>query len=152
MKVATVSVAGERRVGQITKYETSIAPFDLAFSQVRDGILAVIRHKGAGMPPTPSAMSSGVPRRRFRCRGARSFAPPRTVTSTNSRAAASTPAAANGAVAGIMLQPGDVIATGTPAGVSIGFDPPKYLKAGDVMRIEIGSIGALKNEIVERTT
>jgi 2-keto-4-pentenoate hydratase/2-oxohepta-3-ene-1,7-dioic acid hydratase in catechol pathway len=52
--------------------------------------------------------------------------------------------------AGITLQPGDVIATGTPAGVGIGFDPPKYLKAGDVVRIEIGGIGVLENEIVER--
>ncbi len=54
--------------------------------------------------------------------------------------------------AGITLLPGDVIATGTPAGVGIGFDPPKYLKGGDVVRIEIGGIGALENEIVERST
>ena len=47
--------------------------------------------------------------------------------------------------AGITLQPGDIIATGTPAGVGIGFDPPKYLKAGDVVRIEIGGIGVLEN-------
>jgi 2-keto-4-pentenoate hydratase/2-oxohepta-3-ene-1,7-dioic acid hydratase in catechol pathway len=53
--------------------------------------------------------------------------------------------------AGITLQPGDVIATGTPAGVGIGYDPPKYLKAGDVVRIEIGGIGVLENEVVERT-
>ena len=52
--------------------------------------------------------------------------------------------------AGITLQPGDVIATGTPAGVGIGYDPPKYLKAGDVVRIEIGGIGVLENEVVER--
>jgi 2-keto-4-pentenoate hydratase/2-oxohepta-3-ene-1,7-dioic acid hydratase in catechol pathway len=54
--------------------------------------------------------------------------------------------------AGITLQPGDVIATGTPAGVGIGFDPPKYLKAGDVVRIEIGGIGVLENQIVERSS
>ena len=53
--------------------------------------------------------------------------------------------------AGITLQPGDVIATGTPAGVGIGYDPPKYLKAGDVVRIEIGGIGVLENEVVERS-
>ena len=46
--------------------------------------------------------------------------------------------------AGITLQPDDVITTGTPAGVGIGFDPPKYLKGG--------GIGVLENEIVERTT
>ncbi|WP_137388749.1 fumarylacetoacetate hydrolase family protein [Rhodoligotrophos defluvii] len=46
---------------------------------------------------------------------------------------------------GLTLQPGDVIATGTPAGVGIGFDPPKYLKSGDVVRIEIDGIGVLEN-------
>jgi 2-keto-4-pentenoate hydratase/2-oxohepta-3-ene-1,7-dioic acid hydratase in catechol pathway len=51
---------------------------------------------------------------------------------------------------GITLRPGDVIATGTPAGVGIGFDPPKYLKNGDVVRAEIDGIGALENSIVER--
>jgi len=39
--------------------------------------------------------------------------------------------------AGITLRPGDIIATGTPAGVGIGFKPPKYLAHGDVARIEI---------------
>jgi len=51
--------------------------------------------------------------------------------------------------AGITLQPGDVIATGTPAGVGIGFKPPKYLVDGDVVRIEISDIGALENEFRE---
>jgi len=46
---------------------------------------------------------------------------------------------------GITLYPGDVIATGTPAGVGMGFNPPKYLKSGDVMRIEIDGIGAIEN-------
>jgi 2-keto-4-pentenoate hydratase/2-oxohepta-3-ene-1,7-dioic acid hydratase in catechol pathway len=50
---------------------------------------------------------------------------------------------------GITLQPGDVIATGTPAGVGIGFTPPKYLKAGDAVRIEIDGIGTLENRFVE---
>ncbi len=50
---------------------------------------------------------------------------------------------------GITLKPGDIIATGTPAGVGIGFDPPKYLKAGDVVRVEIDGIGALENRISE---
>ncbi len=49
--------------------------------------------------------------------------------------------------AGITLLPGDVIATGTPAGVGIGFKPPKYLKPGDVVRMEIQGIGVLENEI-----
>lgn len=49
--------------------------------------------------------------------------------------------------AGITLYPGDVIATGTPVGVGIGFKPPKYLKSGDVVRIEIEGIGALENPL-----
>lgn len=50
---------------------------------------------------------------------------------------------------GITLMPGDVIATGTPAGVGIGFDPPKYLKAGDRVAVEIGGIGILENPVAE---
>jgi 2-keto-4-pentenoate hydratase/2-oxohepta-3-ene-1,7-dioic acid hydratase in catechol pathway len=50
---------------------------------------------------------------------------------------------------GITLLPGDVIATGTPAGVGIGFDPPKYLQAGDVVRLEIDGIGTLENTCEE---
>ncbi len=48
---------------------------------------------------------------------------------------------------GITLYPGDLIATGTPAGVGIGFDPPKYLQPGDVVRMEIGGIGVLENPV-----
>ena len=48
---------------------------------------------------------------------------------------------------GITLRTGDVIATGTPAGVGIGFKPPKYLQAGDRVRIEIGGIGVLENPV-----
>jgi 2-keto-4-pentenoate hydratase/2-oxohepta-3-ene-1,7-dioic acid hydratase in catechol pathway len=50
---------------------------------------------------------------------------------------------------GITLLPGDVIATGTPAGVGMGFAPPKWLRAGDVVRIEIDGIGAIENRFVE---
>jgi 2-keto-4-pentenoate hydratase/2-oxohepta-3-ene-1,7-dioic acid hydratase in catechol pathway len=50
---------------------------------------------------------------------------------------------------GITLKPGDIIATGTPVGVGIGFDPPKYLKAGDVVRIEIDGIGTLENRFID---
>jgi 2-keto-4-pentenoate hydratase/2-oxohepta-3-ene-1,7-dioic acid hydratase in catechol pathway len=45
----------------------------------------------------------------------------------------------------ITLQPGDIIATGTPVGVGIGFDPPKYLHPGDRVRIEIDGVGILEN-------
>ncbi|EAX48565.1 5-carboxymethyl-2-hydroxymuconate delta-isomerase [Thermosinus carboxydivorans Nor1] len=49
--------------------------------------------------------------------------------------------------AGITLEPGDIIATGTPSGVGAGFNPPKFLKSGDVMELEIEGIGILKNTI-----
>jgi 2-keto-4-pentenoate hydratase/2-oxohepta-3-ene-1,7-dioic acid hydratase in catechol pathway len=49
--------------------------------------------------------------------------------------------------AGITLYPGDVIATGTPAGVGIGFKPPRYLSPGDHIRIEIEGIGTLANTV-----
>lgn len=49
--------------------------------------------------------------------------------------------------AGIELLPGDIIATGTPAGVGIGFNPPKFLKSGDVMRLEISGLGTLENVV-----
>ncbi len=51
--------------------------------------------------------------------------------------------------AGITLLPGDIIATGTPAGVGIGFTPPRYLADGDTVRIEIGGIGVLENRVEE---
>jgi 2-keto-4-pentenoate hydratase/2-oxohepta-3-ene-1,7-dioic acid hydratase in catechol pathway len=49
--------------------------------------------------------------------------------------------------AGITLYPGDLIATGTPVGVGIGFKPPRYLKPGDVVRVEIDGIGVLENPV-----
>lgn len=47
----------------------------------------------------------------------------------------------------ITLEPGDLIATGTPAGVGIGFTPPKYLKKGDVVDVTIEPIGTLTNPV-----
>ncbi|MDD7941012.1 fumarylacetoacetate hydrolase family protein [Actinomycetospora lutea] len=49
--------------------------------------------------------------------------------------------------AGITLLPGDVIATGTPAGVGIGFEPPRFLRSGDVVECAITGLGALRNTI-----
>jgi 2-keto-4-pentenoate hydratase/2-oxohepta-3-ene-1,7-dioic acid hydratase in catechol pathway len=49
--------------------------------------------------------------------------------------------------AGITLYPGDIIATGTPAGVGLGFKPPKYLVAGDIVKLEIGGVGVLENPL-----
>ena len=51
---------------------------------------------------------------------------------------------------GVTLLPGDVIATGTPAGVGIGFKPPKYMTDGDVVRCEIEGIGQLQNTVKHR--
>lgn len=48
---------------------------------------------------------------------------------------------------GMTLMPGDIIITGTPAGVGMGFQPPKYLKSGDVVACEIPPIGTLTNRI-----
>ena len=45
--------------------------------------------------------------------------------------------------------PGDVIATGTPAGVGHFHDPPRYLHHGDVLRCEIAGIGVLENRVVD---
>lgn len=49
---------------------------------------------------------------------------------------------------GITLYPGDVIATGTPAGVGMGLTPPTFLKSGDVVRIEIDGLGTIENRFV----
>ncbi len=49
---------------------------------------------------------------------------------------------------GITLYPGDVILTGTPAGVGAGFNPPRYLNAGDTVDCVIENIGILSNTIV----
>ncbi|HSV23519.1 MAG TPA: fumarylacetoacetate hydrolase family protein [Xanthobacteraceae bacterium] len=48
----------------------------------------------------------------------------------------------------VPLEPGDLLATGTPAGVGIGFDPPRYLGPGDVVKISISGIGELTNPVV----
>jgi len=48
----------------------------------------------------------------------------------------------------VRLEPGDVIATGTPVGVGIGFDPPKFLQPGDVVEVHIEGIGTLTNPVV----
>jgi 2-keto-4-pentenoate hydratase/2-oxohepta-3-ene-1,7-dioic acid hydratase in catechol pathway len=49
--------------------------------------------------------------------------------------------------ASMSLAPGDIIATGTPAGVGVGFRPPKFLRKGDSVRIAIAGIGEISNRI-----
>ena len=46
---------------------------------------------------------------------------------------------------GMTLLPGTIIATGTPSGVGMGFDPPKFLKSGDVVECAVEGIGTLRN-------
>jgi 2-keto-4-pentenoate hydratase/2-oxohepta-3-ene-1,7-dioic acid hydratase in catechol pathway len=46
------------------------------------------------------------------------------------------------------LLPGDVILTGTPTGAGIRFDPPRFLKSGDVLRIDVSGVGSLQNPVV----
>ena len=46
------------------------------------------------------------------------------------------------------LEPGDVVATGTPGGVGIAMKPPRLLAVGDVVRVEIEGIGWIENEVV----
>jgi 2-keto-4-pentenoate hydratase/2-oxohepta-3-ene-1,7-dioic acid hydratase in catechol pathway len=48
---------------------------------------------------------------------------------------------------GMTLEPGDIIATGTPAGVGKGFKPPRFLKPGDIMEVTVEKIGTLRNRI-----
>lgn len=47
------------------------------------------------------------------------------------------------------LEPGDVVATGTPSGVGVAMQPPRFLRAGDRVRIEIAGIGRLENPVVD---
>lgn len=49
---------------------------------------------------------------------------------------------------GMTLEPGDIMATGTPEGVGMGFTPPKYMSVGDVMEAEVENIGVLRNRVV----
>ena len=48
---------------------------------------------------------------------------------------------------GMTLLPGTIIATGTPSGVGMGFDPPRFLKSGDIVECEIEGIGVLRNMV-----
>ena len=47
----------------------------------------------------------------------------------------------------IALEPGDILITGTPAGVGMGFSPPRFLKAGDTVECEVEGIGVLRNTV-----
>jgi 2-keto-4-pentenoate hydratase/2-oxohepta-3-ene-1,7-dioic acid hydratase in catechol pathway len=49
---------------------------------------------------------------------------------------------------GMTLEPGDIIATGTPSGVGFARNPPEFLEAGDVVETEIEGIGMMRNRVV----
>jgi 5-carboxymethyl-2-hydroxymuconate isomerase len=50
------------------------------------------------------------------------------------------------------LVPGDIIATGTPVGAGVRFDPPRFLSAGDVVEVEVSGVGTLANTVVDERT
>jgi 2-keto-4-pentenoate hydratase/2-oxohepta-3-ene-1,7-dioic acid hydratase in catechol pathway len=50
---------------------------------------------------------------------------------------------------GMTLEPGDIIATGTPSGVGFARNPPEFLQHGDVMETEIEGIGVMRNSVVK---
>ena len=52
---------------------------------------------------------------------------------------------------GITLQPGDVVLTGTPEGVALGMDPPKWLQPGDTVRCHVEGLGQIENRMVSPT-
>ena len=49
------------------------------------------------------------------------------------------------------LEPGDVIGTGTPAGVALGMTHPRYLEVGDVVEAKIEGLGTIRNKVIEKT-
>ena len=49
---------------------------------------------------------------------------------------------------GLTLEPGDIIATGTPDGVGFARTPPEFLQDGDIMETEVEGIGTLRNRVV----
>lgn len=59
----------------------------------------------------------------------------------------SIPALLEELTAGMTLLPGTIIATGTPAGVGMGFDPPKFLQSGDMVECTIQGIGTIRNTV-----
>jgi 2-keto-4-pentenoate hydratase/2-oxohepta-3-ene-1,7-dioic acid hydratase in catechol pathway len=48
----------------------------------------------------------------------------------------------------MILEPGDVLATGTPSGVGVAKTPPRLLEVGDVVRVEIDGLGHLENRVI----
>ena len=72
---------------------------------------------------------------------------PRKRASCRSRALITRPRIIAELSLGLTLDPGDVIATGTPSGVGYARTPPEFLKPGDVLETEVEGIGLLRNRI-----
>jgi 2-keto-4-pentenoate hydratase/2-oxohepta-3-ene-1,7-dioic acid hydratase in catechol pathway len=49
----------------------------------------------------------------------------------------------------MVLEPGDLISTGTPPGVGMGMKPPTYLAAGDVMELGIAGLGSQRQQVID---
>jgi 2-keto-4-pentenoate hydratase/2-oxohepta-3-ene-1,7-dioic acid hydratase in catechol pathway len=47
------------------------------------------------------------------------------------------------------LEPGDVILSGTPSGAGARFDPPRYLRPGDAVEVEVSGVGTLRNRVID---
>jgi 2-keto-4-pentenoate hydratase/2-oxohepta-3-ene-1,7-dioic acid hydratase in catechol pathway len=74
-----------------------------------------------------------------------------TLQQGNTREMIFTVAQAIAHISGLMtLEPGDIIATGTPAGVGFKRTPPVFLRAGDVVEVEVEGIGVLRNPVLDR--
>jgi acylpyruvate hydrolase len=50
---------------------------------------------------------------------------------------------------GVTLEPGDLLVTGTPSGVGMARKPPLWMKAGDIVEVEIEKIGILRNPVID---
>ena len=68
-------------------------------------------------------------------------------SSTNANMIASIAAQIEYLSTAFTLEPGDLIATGTPEGVGVSMEPPVFLRPGDVVRCEIDGIGVIENQV-----
>jgi hypothetical protein len=127
LRIATYWWGGRRHVGRLSGDGKAVVPLALGERAHAVGALALIealaggdrllQPAGASLPLAAIRLDAPIP-------------VPRRNIST-----------------GLTLYPGDIIATGTPSGVGMGFDPPRYLRRGDVVRIEIDGIGVLENPV-----
>lgn len=119
LKIATYWWAGRRQVGLLSADERDVLPLALGERTHAVGARAFVEAMAAGTPfPKPAGPAL-----------------PLSVVNLDTISAS------------IALHPGDIIATGAPPDVGIGFDPPKYLRRGDRARIDLEGIGTLRNSV-----